>query len=159
MTTTRNVELVAVALCVIALGVGVVYMSTQIAVPPTYAKVGPTVFPYTVGAALVCLGAFLFRDAFVGNWSCEVNDQEAEKPDLAPMMWVIAGLAINLVLIAYAGFILASTAMFVLVAKAFGSKRLWLAAIVGFVLALLAYFGFARVLDLRMGSGLIEDLF
>jgi putative tricarboxylic transport membrane protein len=159
MSTARNIELLAVALCVIALGAGVVYMTTQISVPPTYAKVGPTIFPYTVGAALIGLGAFLFRDAFAGSWSCEVNDEETQKPDLAPMLWVIAGLAINLVLIAYVGFIIASTAMFVLVAKAFGSRRLWLAAIVGFVLALLAYFGFARVLDLRMGSGLIEDLF
>lgn len=159
MTPSRNVELTAVALCVIALGVGVVFMTTQIAVPPTYAKVGPTIFPYTVGAALIGLGCLLFRDVFSGTWSCEATDEDADRPDLQPMAWVIAGLAINLVLISYVGFILASTAMFVFVAKAFGSRRVWLAAIVGFLLALLAYYGFARVLDLRMGSGLIEDLF
>jgi putative tricarboxylic transport membrane protein len=159
MVRTRKFELPAVALCVIAAGICVVYMTTQISVPPTYAKVGPTVFPYAVGAAMIALGCLLLRDALLGRWSCEANDGDAPKPDLLPMGWVIAGLAANLVLIGYVGFILASTAMFVLVAKAFGSRRLWLAALVGFALALLAYFGFARVLDLRMGSGLIEDFF
>lgn len=159
MTRARSFELQAVALCVLTLGIGVVYMTTQISVPPTYAKVGPTIFPYAVGVALICLGGFLLRDASFERWSCEANDPETPRPDLAPMGWVIAGLTVNLGLISYAGFILASTAMFVFVAKAFGSRRLWLTAIVGFLLALLAYFGFARILDLRMGSGLIEDLF
>ncbi len=159
MPPVRNFELLAVALCVLAFGVGVAYMTTLISVPPTYAKVGPTMFPYTVGAALICLGGFLLRDALSGTWSCDANNTDVPKPDLGPMGWVVAGLSVNLVLIGYVGFILASTAMFVFVAKAFGSRRLWLAAIVGFALALLAYFGFARVLDLRMGSGLIEDLF
>lgn len=159
MTPMRGLELPAVALCVVALGIGVVFVTAQIPVPPTYAKVGPTIFPYAVGVAMICLGGLLFREAFSGRWSCEANDSEAPSPDLGPMGWVGAGLTVNLVLISYIGFILASTAMFVFVAKAFGSRRLWLAAIVGFLLALLAYYGFARVLDLRMGSGLIEDLF
>lgn len=148
-----------VALGVIALGIGVVFVTTQISVPPSYAKVGPTVFPYAVGVLLLVLGGFLLRDVVTQNWQCEANDAETPKPDLVPMGWVFAGLAVNLVLIGHIGFILASTAMFILVAKAFGSRRLWLAAIVGFSLALLAYYGFARVLDLRMGGGLIEDFF
>ncbi|SCW90502.1 putative tricarboxylic transport membrane protein [Rhizobium mongolense subsp. loessense] len=159
MTPMRGFELPAVALCVIALGVGVVFMTTQIPVPPTYAKVGPTIFPYAVGVAMICLGGLLLRDGLSRRWSCEANELDTPRPDLGPMGWVVAGLAINLILISYVGFILSSTAMFVFVAKAFGSRRLWLAALVGFLLALLAYYGFARLLDLRMGSGLIEDLF
>ena len=38
-------------------------------------------------------------------------------------------------------------------------KELWLSLLIGFVLALVTYYGFARMLDLRIGGGLIEDLF
>ena len=49
--------------------------------------------------------------------------------------------------------------MFAFTAKAFGARRLWLSLVVGFVLAIVTYYGFAQMLDLRIGGGLIEDLF
>ena len=53
----------------------------------------------------------------------------------------------------------ASTLMFAFTAKAFGARRIWLSLLIGFVLALVTYYGFARLLDLRIGGGFIEDLF
>ena len=147
-----------VALVILALGFCVVAATTQTSVPPAYARVGPTVFPYAVGGALIVLGALLFGDARRQTWECEATDPQAPRPDPIPMAWMLGGLFANLLLIEHLGFIISSTAMYLLVARGFGAKRLWLAGIVGFVLALIAYFGFAQVLGLRMGDGLIEDL-
>lgn len=158
MSSTKTTGASAVALAVVALGIGVVFTTTQISVPPSHAKVGPSLFPYTIGAALIMLGGLLFADARRGRWKCEATDPEAPKPDVFPMAWVLGGLLVNLVLISVIGFILSSTAMFVLVAKGFGTRKPWLAAVIGFVLAFIAYFGFAQLLGLRMGSGLIEDM-
>ena len=77
---------------------------------------------------------------------------------MIPMAWVGGGLVLNLLLIAPLGFILSSSLMYLMVAKGFGARRIWLAALIGFVLALVAYYGFAQLLGLRMGGGLIEDL-
>ncbi len=158
MSTNRGYGLHAVSLGVIAIGIGVVYGTTLIPVTPISARVGPTIFPFAVGAILIVLGALLMRDALARNWDCEATDPEAPSPDLVPLGWVAAGLVLNLVLIKPLGFILSSTIMYIFVAQGFGARRLWLAALVGFALALLAYFGFAQLLGLRMGGGLIEDM-
>ncbi|WP_252912179.1 tripartite tricarboxylate transporter TctB family protein [Aliihoeflea aestuarii] len=155
---SRTTSPYVVALLVVALGLCVVYMTTQISVPAAYAKVGPTVFPYSIGVALLVLGGLLLIDAWRQRWDCEATDPASHKPDIVSMSWVLAGMALNLALIGFVGFILSSTVMFVFIAKGFSARRLWLAAAVGFILALIAYYGFAQVLGLRMGSGLIEDL-
>ncbi|MDB6455182.1 tripartite tricarboxylate transporter TctB family protein [Falsirhodobacter sp. 20TX0035] len=150
---------VLVASAVLLTGIGVLWASTLIHVSPAYARIGPTVFPRIVGAALAVLGVLLLVNAFAGRWQCEATDAEEPPLDLVPLAWVAGGLVLNLLLIAQIGFILSSTLMYLLVAKGFGARRIWLAALVGFILALVAYFGFAQLLGLRMGDGLIEDLF
>jgi putative tricarboxylic transport membrane protein len=64
----------------------------------------------------------------------------------------------NAALIDKIGFILASTIMFTLVARGFGSEKWWRDALIGFCLAFVSYFGFDRVLGYKIGSGLIESL-
>lgn len=148
-----------VSLAVLALGAVVLWMTAHAPVSAAFAKIGPTAFPFGIGALLILMGGLLFRDAWRGQWFCEATDPAEPRPDLGPLMWVCAGLLANIVLIKVIGFILSSAIMYVLIAKAFGARRLWLAAIVGFLLALTAYYGFAQLLGLRMGDGLIEDLF
>ena len=157
MSSLRSKELIAVALIVILFGIGVGYWTSLINVPRAYTRVGPTIFPYAVGVLLVGLGLLLLRDAMTGRWFCEATDPETPAPDMKPVGWVLGAFVVNLLLIAQVGFILSSTASFVMVAKAFGAKRIWLAALVGFILAIVAYYGFARLLGLRMGGGIIED--
>lgn len=150
---------VVVALAVLGLGIGVVWMTTLISVSPAYARIGPTFFPRIVGTALVVLGALLLVNAGTGRWQCEATDPDEPRPDLIPLAWVGGGLVLNLLLIVPIGFILSSTLMYIMVAKGFGARRIWFAALVGFILAFIAYYGFAQLLGLRMGGGLIEDLF
>lgn len=147
-----------VSFVVLVIGIGVLWSTSQLPVPTAYAKIGPRVFPYVVGGLLVVMGALLLRVAFARQWECEASDPQEPLPDLVPLAWVGGGLLLNMLLIQNIGFILSSTIMYVMVAKGFGARKLWFAAIVGFLLALVAYYGFAQLLGLRMGDGLIEDL-
>ncbi len=67
-------------------------------------------------------------------------------------------VAANVILIDDIGFILASTLLFLFTARAFGSRQLVRDAIIGFLLAVVAYVGFDRVLGYKIGTGLIERL-
>jgi putative tricarboxylic transport membrane protein len=106
---------------------------------------------------LVVMGGFLAVGALRGGWSHETDD--FGEIDWPGGLWMLGGLAANVALIDVVGFILASTVLFVLTARAFGSRKLARDAVIGFALAFVAYIGFDRVLGYRIGAGLIERLF
>ena len=149
--------LYVVALAVLALGVGVLIATAAIEVTPVYSRVGPRLFPFMVGGLMTIMGLLLLRDAWAGDWKCEATDPEGEPIDWAPLGLLALGLVLNILLIERIGFILSSTIMFTFVAKAFDAGRLWMAALIGFVLSAVAYFGFADLLGLRMGDDPVEN--
>ena len=123
-----------------------------------YAQVGPTVFPWIVAGLLAVLGAILAVQGFLGGNIEPADDEELPPLDIAGGAWLLAGLALNVALIDWVGFILASTALFVSTARAFRSRQPLRDALIGFAVAFLAYVGFDRVLGYKIGSGLIESL-
>lgn len=155
--TSRTLALgdLAVALGIVALGAVAAWQTTEIP-QSAYAAVGPRVFAWAASAMLLVMGAVLAVQAFAGGWSHE-NDEFGEV-DWPGGVWLLAGLAANLALIDVLGFILASTVLFTLTARGFGSRRLLRDAAIGFALAFVAYVGFDRVLGYKIGTGLIEAL-
>jgi putative tricarboxylic transport membrane protein len=146
--------IIAVGVLVLA---GVVYWQTLvIPVSPIYAQVGPTVIPTITTLGLALLGVLLLYSALTGGWQQE--EEQEVTPDWPALLWVGAGLALNVLLISYAGFTIASVVMFVCIARGFGSKAILRDAAIGTTFALIAYFGFAKTLGINIGSGLIEDL-
>lgn len=156
MTERRTAGQLIIALAVLALGIGVVAMTASVEVSPIYSRVGPRLFPFMVGGLMTLMGLLLLRDLWSGRWACEATDPDSPGIDWKPLGLVALGLVLNILLIERIGFILASTLMFTLVARAFSASSLWKAALIGFVLAALAYFGFADLLGLRMGDDPIE---
>lgn len=147
----------------LAIGVGLfafsglgLWQTLSIPVSPMYAKVGPTVFPYLAVTGLACLSLLLMLKAFQGGW------QEAEEKEVAvdwrAFGFVGAGLLANASLIEPLGFSAASTVMFVLITYGFGSRRPARDAAIGLAVALTSYFGFAKLLGVNIGAGLIEKL-
>lgn len=133
----------------------VAWQTLAIPVSPLYSKVGPTVFPYLTMTGLVVLSLLLILAALRGGWQPE---EEKETPtDWKALGFVVIGLAANLLLIQPLGFTAASVIMFVLVCYGFGSRRTLRDAVLGLVLALAAYFGFARALGVNIGAGFIEN--
>ncbi|AZO27914.1 tripartite tricarboxylate transporter TctB family protein [Mesorhizobium sp. M1B.F.Ca.ET.045.04.1.1] len=133
----------------------VAWQTLAIPVSPLYSKVGPRIFPYITMAGMILLSLLLILAAVRGGWQPE---EEKETPtDWKGMGFVVAGLVANLLLIQPLGFTAASVIMFVLVCFGFGSRHPLRDALLGLVLALAAYFGFARALGVNIGTGFIEN--
>ncbi|WP_181708020.1 tripartite tricarboxylate transporter TctB family protein [Chthonobacter rhizosphaerae] len=145
-----------ISLAVSAVGLGVIAATLAAPTSPMYARVGPTAFPYTVGAGLVLLGLLLGLDAWRGRWQSEATDRPDERLDMKAIGLLVAGFVAAMALVGPAGFILAATALFTLATLAFGERRIWLSALIGFSIAFATYLLFAKLLGLRMGDGLIE---
>ena len=120
-----------------------------------YAEIGPTIVPWIVTALLGALGISIIVESYLGLWHV---DKEHGEFDRNSLIWIGLGLGLNVALIGFLGFILASAVLFVCTARAFGSVRLLRDAGIGFALALIAYAGFDRLLGYRIGNGLIENL-
>ena len=105
--------------------------------------------------ALGMLGILLLVDAVRGGW--QPAEEKEVTPDRAALLWIIAGLVLNVLLITWAGFTIASVILFVCVARGFGSKAIVRDALIGAAFALVAYIGFAKTLGINIGSGLVEN--
>ncbi|MBL8831137.1 MAG: tripartite tricarboxylate transporter TctB family protein [Rhodospirillales bacterium] len=124
-----------------------------------YARVGPQVVPFAVAGGLGLLGVVLLFQNARGSWNT-ADDPELTLPvDWRSARWLLLGLALNVSLIADAGFILASALLFACTARCFGSGRPLKDFAAGIVLSAVAYFGFSRGLGINIGAGPIEALF
>src|SRR5262245_59031910 len=111
---------IIIAVGVLVLAAVVYWQTTNIPVSPIYAKVGPTVMPMITALGLALLGACLLFSALPGGWQTEEERETAV--DRPALLWITAGLALNVLLIGSAGFTIASIILFVCVARGFGSK-------------------------------------
>jgi putative tricarboxylic transport membrane protein len=139
----------------LVLAIVLFWQTLSIPVSPIYAKVGPTIVPMITAVALGILGVLLLIAAWQGGWQSE--EEKEVTPDRVALLWVVAGLVLNVLLIGSAGFTIASVIMFVCVARGFGSKAIVRDAAIGAAFALVAYFGFAKTLGIDIGSGLVEN--
>ncbi|HEY6996265.1 MAG TPA: tripartite tricarboxylate transporter TctB family protein [Xanthobacteraceae bacterium] len=140
---------------VVALAAVMLWQTLEIPVSPIYAQVGPTVVPIITALALGMLGVLLLIAAWQGGWQPE--EEKASTPDRVALAWLAAGLVLNVLLISWAGFTIASVILFVCVARGFGSKAIVRDTLVAAAFALVAYFGFAQTLGINIGSGIVEN--
>ena len=145
-----------IGLGLLAVAAAVLWQTGAIPVSPMYSKVGPTVFPYLTAGGLALLAVLLFVEALRGGWQPE--DEKEVAVDWRSVAFVAAGLVANVALIKPLGFTAASTVLFVLVAHGFGSRQPLRNALIGLVLSLAAYFGFAKALGVNIGAGSIENV-
>ena len=143
-----------VAAGVLLLAAVIFWQTLSIPVSPIYAKVGPTVMPMITALGLALLGILLLYSALTGGWRTE--EEKNVTPDRPALLWIGAGLVLNVLLIGNAGFTIASVILFVCVARGFGSKAIMRDAAIGAAFALIAYFGFAQTLGINIGAGIVE---
>ncbi|WP_186418857.1 tripartite tricarboxylate transporter TctB family protein [Bosea sp. CS1GBMeth4] len=115
---------------------------------------GPTAMPYVVCAGLVVLGLAHLVVAF------REGLPRPEEADRSALLWIAAGLAGLIASIALGGgFVLATTLVFACTARGFGRRAFLVDAIIGFVLGLVIFLVFAKLLTLILPSGPFEQLF
>jgi len=146
---------------IFVLGFGLVgfWQAGAIPVSPLYAQIGPKAVPYAVASGMTVLGGLLVLGALRGGWSASLADVvEAGPPNMRALGLLGAGLLANLVLIGPAGFSIAASAQFVLVAAAFGSRSMARDLLIALPLTLLVWFLFVQGLGVNIGAGLLEGL-
>ena len=145
----------AIGLGLIAIASVIGFDTMQMQVPPSYARVGPQIFPYIIAIGLAITGAHIAWKSYRGG--DEVVD-EVEPTDWKSVGIIVAGLIAHMNLLKPLGFVPAGLILFMSVAFAFGSRRYGRDTIVGFLLVLFAYLGFTYGLGLQLPPGILKGL-
>lgn len=149
----------ACALGLLLIGAFVLVDTGNIPEGQSFSGVGPRFFPYLVGAGLAVCGALLAWSAVAGGWRAMPDDDGVHaSADWRAFALISAGIVLQMVLIGWAGFILAGVVLFVLVARGFGSMRLVRDIVIGVVLVTVAYLVFTRLLSLSLPAGWLPFL-
>ena len=150
---------IALSAGVLLLGIGAALVTAQLPSEGGYAHIGPNFFPAVVSAGLILLGLWLFAEALRGGWRHRAEPVAGEQPfRTGAFAWVSAGLFIHMAAIGFAGFVLAGTALFVCVARGFGSHRPARDAAIGFALSLVVHLFFVKFLNVSLPGGWLTPL-
>jgi putative tricarboxylic transport membrane protein len=136
-----------IAAALIIVGVVVAWDASRLGAGGAYARVGPQTIPYVIAACLAGLGIWTGFEAWRGDFP------EREHQEMRPVLWIVGGLVVQLALIKFTGFSIATGLLFALVARGFGERRLWLSIPAGILLAGVVWFAFARGLQLTLPAG------
>ena len=159
MTPSRPKGHLAVAAGVLALGAFVLAGAWDLPAGGGYAQVGPGVVPRIVGGGLVLLGALLLREALTGGFRGVDEEAEVHLPmDWAAFAWLGGGILAYGFLVERAGFLIASTLLFIAVARGFASRRWVLNAIVGAAVAGFIFAVFNYGLGLQLPPGVLRGV-
>ena len=145
----------AIGLGLIAIASVIGFETMQMRVPPSYARVGPQIFPYIIALGMALTGAFIAWKSYRGG--DEVID-EVEPTDWKNVGIILLGLIAHMNLLRPAGFVPAGVVLFMSVTFAFGSRRFGRDALIGFFLVLFAYIGFTYGLGLQLPPGILKGL-
>ncbi|MFD2239148.1 tripartite tricarboxylate transporter TctB family protein [Aureimonas populi] len=140
-----------IGIALLALGLLVAYDASRLA-GGAYARIGPTAFPYAVAAGLLALAVWTLVEAWRGRFP------EREADEIGPIVWIVGGLAAQLLLLNVAGFSIATGLLFAATARAFGQRQFWKTIPIGILLSLVIWFVFSQALRLRLPAGPLELL-
>jgi len=153
---------IALSWGVLALGAGVAGITASLPSEGGYAGIGPGFMPGVVGAGIILLGIWLAYEAFTGGWRGALPDDAKERGehdfDSAAFGWISAGLFAHMALIGTAGFVIAGIALFVGVARGFGSTHPVRDAAIGLVLSLGVFLFFVNLLNVGLPAGWLSPI-
>lgn len=143
---------VVIALALAALAVVLVWDASQLQSNNPYGM-GPHVMPVVIAAGLGILAVGNLVEALRGHLPAR------ESADPRAVWLILAGLAMLIAIIGLGGgFILATTALFVTTARAFGRRAILADLVIALVLTTLIYLAFDRLLTLSLPAGPLERL-
>jgi putative tricarboxylic transport membrane protein len=143
---------VAIALALAALAVVLVWDASQLQSNNPYGM-GPHVMPVVIAVGLGILAVGNLVEALRGHLPAR------ESADPRAVWLILAGLAMLIAIIGLGGgFILATTALFVTTARAFGRRAILADLVIALVLTTLIYLAFDRLLTLNLPAGPLERL-
>lgn len=157
----RYVELL-VAAAVLVLGIVILVETRDIRIPRAFTVVGPRDFPRVIGGVLVLLGIWYAIDVIRNDPTAPSADSEDADASLPADWGVLGKLAIVLALYALlmkpAGFVVASSVLFLGTAIALGSRQFLRDAAFGVILSFLTYLLFSEYLGIRLPAGVLDGV-
>ncbi len=140
---------------VLGLGLFVGIETSLMEVAPSNAAIGPRLFPFLVAAGLVVVGLLVLRQALFGH----IAHERGFELDWPAVAWVGGGLLVQLWLVEWLGWIVATALLFLAGTLAFQDRRVPLNLAIGLVLAGLTFWIFNDGLGLSLPVGTVfEDL-
>jgi len=133
--------------------IGIFYGTSQQGGVAGYSPVGPKTVPYVIAIALALLSVATAIEAWRGDFP------EREPQNWPPMLWVIGGLAAQMLTMRTVGFSIATGLLFAATAKGFGKGPLWMTVPIGIVFSFIVWFIFAKGLQLSLPVGWLEQFF
>ncbi len=143
-----------IALASILFGLFLLADSFTIKLGSGYDHIGPRFFPFVISTGLLVTGILMLLEVLSGT-----SHREAEPVNLSAFGILIFGLVSCLLLLKPAGFIIACSIQFWLIARAFSAGDSLRNAITGVVLSICVYFIFTRGLGLVLPRGILAGLF
>lgn len=117
-----------------------------------YAGMGSGGLPKFIGAGLLILSACHIYTGLRGSKSMP------DPVQVMPVLWVAAGLLLQLLLLRSMGFAVASGLLFAFTAAGFGKRKLLFTLPIGVALSLAIYGVFDQLLKLKLPAGMLETL-
>lgn len=142
-----------IAAVLVALAVIIYLDASRLREMMGYSPVGPSTVPTFIAIVLVGLAIWTVFAAFRHDFP------EREHQEIAPVAWIIGGLAAQMLLLETAGFSIATGVLFAATAAGFGKRKIWISLPIGIVLCLAVWLVFAGLLQLSLPAGPIERLF
>ncbi len=145
---------------VILLGAATLVGATQITIPLSSNVVGPRVFPYAVGVALLVSGAFVLVDALRGRLGAPEGGEDVDTEaatDWVTLTKIFVAFAAHIAVVDLVGWALAGALLFTLVAWSLGA-RLGRAALAGVILGFTVQALFVTALGVTLPAGPFEGV-
>jgi putative tricarboxylic transport membrane protein len=153
--TKRRPDWAALVIAVFLIGVAVVVFwdASHLKTIAQYDRIGPSTVPKVVALGLFCLGIWTAIEAWRGDFP------EREHQEVAPVIWIVAGLAGQMLLLRIAGFSIATGVLFALTARGFGKRQIWFSLPIGIIMSFIVWAIFSQLLQLTLPAGPLEHLF
>ena len=130
-------------------------------IPQGSSIVSPQTFPYMVAVFTSLVGFFLVVDVLRGR----IGTPEGNEPgdpfvgaNFKTMAIIAAAIALHVILLEIAGYVIAATVCFFGVAYGFGSRKYLKDLGISLVFALAVYFSFTKGLNINLPSGFFSGV-
>lgn len=148
------------ALAVIGLGGVILSQITQISESAGFTVVGPRVFPTIVGSGCLIFGLLFFLRVTVVPDHDLVAEVAAEEQttDWSTTLLLLVLLVTYAAVLWSLGYVIATTIFFPLSSRILGSRHLRRDLLIGFLIGLIVYLAFTRLLGVRLPAGILSGL-
>ena len=145
----------------VLLGLLVLWDTSRIALPQGNNIVSPRTFPYVTGLIVVIVGIALVVEVLRGKLATPEGDEPGDPfipADRKRMLMLMAAIAVHVVLLEKAGYIIAATFGFWGIAYTFGSRKPVKDFAVSLIFALTVYFAFSLGLQIQLPQGILSSI-